>query len=201
MSNESEQTGAINTTKSTYRSYVKYSTDTEGKTIVTKIKAQAEAAAKDKKTNLPVNWAKAEAEGYEQFSENEFVRYSVKTLEGAKLLIPDEEQLIYILQCGLNQIQNAKCAVIMTALKAGTPEPEPEFDQQTIDLRVGTDDEGTNSIGQAPTRKSLSDLDKLRKMLTAMGVPPEKQEAVILAMSDNSSDDEAPEEEAEADTE
>jgi hypothetical protein len=190
-----DQTGAIETVKSTYRAYVTYGTDSESNTIITKIKSQAEASAKSKKTGLAVNWQKAEDEGFEQFSENEFIRYNVKTLAAAQLLVPDEEQFLYIFQCGLNQIQNARCAAIMTARKENTPEPEPEFANQTIDLRIGTDEEGTNSIGQKTIRKSLSDMDKLRKMLTSMGVPPDKQEAMILAMAANGGEDEAEDEE------
>jgi len=44
------------------------------------------------------------------------------------------------------------------------------------------DEEGSYSINEAPTRRTLSDEDKLRKQLTAMGVPADKQEAVLAAM-------------------
>jgi len=187
-----EQAGSISTQKQTYRFYVKTDTDTEGKTTITKKSSVAEtdkkapATLKDGTKNpsagLSDNWAKLEAEGYTLLSENEFIKYSVKTVEAARLLVPDETQFVYIFQSGLNYLQNAKANGIMTALKEGTSEPEPLYNQLVIDLAKGVDEEGSYSINEAPTRRTLSDEDKLRKQLTAMGVPADKQEAVLAAM-------------------
>ena len=183
MANELEQAGAISTEKQTYRSYVKTESDANGKTVIKEIQTKAGAQKIDKDSGLPSNWADLEKDGYTLWNENEFVRYTVKTVEGAQLLVPDETQFIYIFQSGLNYLQNAKANAAMKAEQEGTPEPTPLFNQDTIDLRSGTDENGKYSINEAPTRKSLSDIDKLRKLLSALGVPEDKQEAVIAAMS------------------
>jgi len=187
-----EQAGSISTQKQTYRFYVKTEVDADGKTTIAKKSSVAETdkkspeklkdGSKNPNAGLSDNWAKLEAEGYTLLSENEFIKYSVKTVEAAQLLVPDEAQFVYIFQSGLNYLQNAKANGVMTALKEGTSEPEPLYNQLTIDLRVGVDEEGSYSINEAPSRRSLSDEDKLRKQLTAMGVPADKQEAVLAAM-------------------
>lgn len=175
--------GALTTEKQTYRSYIQTSTDAKGNTVVDKIKSQAEATAKDKDSGIAANWAKLEKEGWTLLSENEFIRYSVKSLEGFTALVPEEAQQVYIIQCGLNYIQNAKANAVMTALKEGAPEPTPLFNQDTIDLRTGVGENGEYSINEAPSRKSLSDVDKLLKMLDAMGVPADKRDAVLAALA------------------
>ena len=181
-----EQAGSISQEKQTYRAYVTYETDAKGNTVLKEIKAQAEADKKDKDSGLSVNWQKLENAGYTLFAENEFVKYSVKTKAGAELLVPDEAQFVYIFQCGLNYIQNAKANAVMTAVKEGTPEPEPEFNQAVIDLRDGVDEDGKYSINETPTRRSTSSLDKFIKqadaLLTAMGVPEDEKAAKIAAM-------------------
>ncbi len=177
-----EQAGSISTQKQTYRFYVKTEVDADGKTTIAKKSSVAETDKKDKATGLSDNWAKLEKDGFTLLSENEFIKYSVKTVEAAQLLVPDEAQFVYIFQSGLNYLQNAKANGVMTALKEGTSEPEPLYNQITVDLRVGVDEEGSYSINEAPSRRSLSDEDKLRKQLTAMGVPADKQEAVLAAM-------------------
>ena len=181
-----EQAGSISQEKQTYRAYAKTETDAKGNTVLSEIKAQAEADKKDKNTGLSVNWQKLEDAGYTLFSENEFVKYTVKSVEAARLLVPEEAQFIYIFQCGLNYIQNAKANAAMTAVKEGTPEPEPEFNQLVIDLRDGVDENGKFSINETPTRRSTSSLDKFIKqadaLLTAMGVPEDEKAAKIAAM-------------------
>jgi hypothetical protein len=192
-SQDNSNSSAITSEKVTYRRYVKLVAGDDGKTTIkeTRILAETDKKAPAKLKNgdpnplagLSVNWATAEEDGLMLFSENEVVSYDVKSFEGAELLVPDEAVRLYIFQVGLSSVQTARANGIMKAVKEGTPEPEPEFNQNTIDLRVGTDDEGSNSINRAPSRRSLSDLDKLIKQLTAMGIPPEKQAAVLAALA------------------
>ena len=184
-----EATGAIETSKQTYRSYAQFGEDKDGKTVITKIKAQAEADKKDK-SGLSVNWAKLEEEKDKEgnklwtlVAENEFVRYTVKTLEGFQMLVPDAAQQTYIIQCGLNYIQNAKANAAMTELVDGAPEPTAKYQGETIDLRTGVGENGEFSINEAPSRKSLSDVDKLVKQLRAMGIADDQIESVLTAMA------------------
>jgi len=184
-------TGALSTEKVTYRAYVQLGTDKDGKTVIEKIKSQAEADKKDPKTGLSVNWQKLEdakdKEGnplWTLFNENEFTRYQLKDIAAFDALVPDKTQQLYITQCGLNYVMNAKANGAMTALEEGKPEPTPLFNQNTIDLRTGVGDAGEYSINEAPSRKSLTDLDKLIKNLVAMGLDtPEKQEPILLALA------------------
>jgi cysteinyl-tRNA synthetase len=175
--------GSVTTEKTTYRTYVKYGTENvkdsvtgevTAKTTITEIQAKAETAKKDKDTGVSANWVKAEKDGFSLLTENEVIRYTVKSKAGIDLLVPDEAQQIYIFQSGLNYLQNSKANAIAVALKENTPEPEPEYSNATIDLR--------EAINEPPSRRSLSEIDKLVKLLTAMGVPANKQAEVIATM-------------------
>jgi predicted Zn-dependent protease len=171
--------GSVTTEKITVRAYaklieetVKNSDDTESiKTTVKEIQAKAETAKKDKDTGVSANWVKAEKDGFSLFNENEFIRYSVKNEAGFALIVPSEEQRIYIIQCGLNYVQNAKTNALAVSLKEGTSEPEPEFNGVEVDLR--------DYINEPPSRRSLSEIEKLVKQLTALGVPAHKQAETI----------------------
>ena len=179
----SEQAGALSTEKVTYRRYVVFGTDPDtGKSVITKERILAQADGVDKATGVPQNWAKAVADGFTQFSENDVLTYNVKSLEGIDLLVPDKAQQLYIFQTGLATVQTARANAFMKSLKEGTAEPTADYDQVELDLRVGVDDEGTYSINKTPSRRGLSNEDKLRKQLTAMGVSEDKQEAVLAAM-------------------
>jgi len=171
--------GAVTTEKITYRAYAKFGEETvknsDGtettKTVIKELQAKAETAKKDKDTGVSANWAKAEKEGFVLFNENEIVRYTVKNETGFALLVPSEEQRVYIIQSGLNYLQNAKANALSVAVKEGTPEPEPEYNGVEIDLR--------DSINEPPSRRSLSEIEKLVKQLTALGVPAHKQAETI----------------------
>ncbi|MDR3392474.1 MAG: hypothetical protein P4L77_12155 [Sulfuriferula sp.] len=181
-------TGAITTEKQTYRTYIQTSSDKDGKTVVDKIKAQAEASAKVTDKNDPLfglatNWAKLEREGWTLLCENEFVRYNIKSVDGFFALVTDKDQQNYIIQCGLNYAMNAKANAAMVALKDGTPEPTPEFDGETIDLRVGVGSEGKYSINEPPSRKSLTDIEKLMKTLGGLNLTQEQKEAMLLQVA------------------
>jgi hypothetical protein len=189
---QSATAGAISTEKVTYRRYVKLEADAEGKTTIKETRILAETdkkvPAKDAHGNpsvnagLSVNWAKAEEDGLTLFSENEAVTYDVKTKDGIEILNPDPAIQLYIYQTGLATIQTARVQAFMKALVENAAEPTPEFNQVTLDLRVGVGDDGEYSFNKAPSKRGLSNEEKLVKQLTAMGVPPERQQAVLAAM-------------------
>ena len=175
------EAGALSSEKVTYRKYVKLGTDKEGKTIVEDQRILAEADSKDAKTGVAVNWQKAENDGFILFSENDVVNYSVKTAAGFELLIPDEEIRMYLINAGLSTIQTARANAYMKAMAEGTAEPMPEYSDATLDLRIGVGEDGEYSINKTPSRRSLSDIEKLVKQLTALGIPREQQKSVLMS--------------------
>ena len=175
------EAGALSSEKVTYRKYVKLGTDKEGKTIVEDQRILAEADSKDTKTGVAVNWQKAENDGFILFSENDVVNYSVKTAAGFELLIPDEEIRMYLINAGLSTIQTARANAYMKAMAEGTAEPMPEYSDATLDLRIGVGEDGEYSINKTPSRRSLSDIEKLVKQLTALGIPREQQKSVLMS--------------------
>jgi hypothetical protein len=180
MTDAIETTGALTTEKFTSRKYVKLGTDDKGNTIVTDTKIQTEAQAKvtdpkSDKIGMAVNWAKLEEAGYTLFSENEFVRYTVKSVEGFQHLIPAEDQQVYIIQAGLNYIQNAKSNKLMDETIEGAPEPTPASNQETIDLR--------ESINEPPTRKLLTDMEKLQKLLSGLNLTAEQKKDLLVSLA------------------
>lgn len=180
----SEQTGAVGSEKTTYRRYVKLGTVTEGDTTKTVIKEQRvaqETAAKDKDSGQPRAWAEAEKEGLVLFNENTATSYTIKALEGFEMLVPDPEQRLYIINTGLNNVQTAKIQSFMKANEENATEPTPSFNQVDLDLRVGIGEDGEYSIQKAPQRRSLSDREKLDRLLTAMGKTEEQKQAILTA--------------------
>jgi hypothetical protein len=175
-----DSTGALTTEKFTSRKYVKLGTDDKGNTVITDTKIQAEAQAKVTDTKSPyvgmaVNWAKLEADGYTLFSENEFVRYTVKSIDGFKHLISTEDQQVYIIQAGLNYIQNAKSNKLMDELVEGATEPTPASNQETIDLR--------EAINEPPSRKSLTDMEKLNRLLAGLNLTAEQKKDLLVSLA------------------
>jgi hypothetical protein len=188
----SEATGSIGTAKQTIRRYVKYDTYPEsagpelaGKTFISEQTILQETAKKDKDTGLSDNWAKAEKEGFTLFSENEVITYQVKSQEGFELLVPDETQRLYLIQVGLDSIQGARSQVFMKANKEGAVEPTPEYNDYTLDLRAGVGEDQEYSFNRAPSRKSLTDEEKLMKMLAATGMSKEAAATFLLSMAEN----------------
>ena len=173
--------GALSSEKITNRRYVKLGTDKEGKTVIEEQRVIAEADSKDKKTGLAVNWQKAEDDGYIQFSQNDAVVYNVKSAEGFELLCPDEEIRMYIINTGLSTIQTARAQAFMKANAENTAEPEPLYNDMTLDLRTGVGEDGEFSINKTPSRRSLSDIEKLIKQLTALGLGPDQMKDVLLS--------------------
>ena len=151
--------GDLTTDKTTYRAYAKY--DEKGE--ITDIVAKAEV--KDQ-----VNWKKLEAEGWNQFNENVMIRYTVKSLVAAQHLIPDEGQLVYIIQTGINYIQNSKANALAVEVKEGT-EKEPAYNQEEIDLREW--------INLPPSKRALTPLEKLERLLASLGLDPAAKAALL----------------------
>lgn len=164
-----EHTGALSTEKITYRGFAKFNEKGE----ITETRAAAEAQAKDAESGVAVNWKKLLDNGWTQLNENDFIRYTVKTVQGFHMLVPSEEQRLYIIQSGLNYIQNAKANAAMVALKEGTT--EPESNAETIDLREG--------INEPPSRRSLSDQQKLEKLLAGLNLSKEQKAALLLSLA------------------
>lgn len=170
--NSTPVTGNLSTEKVTVRTYVKYGADG----LIAEKRTQAQT--KDGK-----NWEQNEKDGFILFNENEVIRYTVKDLEAAQMLIPDEKQLVYILQSGLNYLQNAKanaaCSEIAenTNVKVGdnTVPAEPAYNGEEIDLR--------EAINTPPQRTSQSPLEKLEKLLA--GFDPETR-AMLLKQAAHS---------------
>jgi hypothetical protein len=155
-------TGNLSTEKVTVRTYVKLKEDG---TIADR---RTQAQTKDGK-----NWKELETAGWTQFNENDVVRYTVKDLDAAKTLVPDEAQLIYIFQSGLNYLQNSKTNALCGEVKEGTDTKdvpaEPSYNGEEIDLR--------EAINTPPQRTSLSPMEKLEKLLA--GFAPEVRAALI----------------------
>ncbi len=176
--------GSISTDKSVYRRYVQFGTITEGdstKTIIKEQRIMQEAAAKDKKTGLAQNWQKAEDDGLELFNENEVISYAVNSEDAFTLLVPDAEQRLYIINAGLGNLQTSKAQSFMKAMQENTTEPTPLFDGVTLDVRVGISDDGEYSIQNAPQRRTLTDQQKLEKLLKNMKLSPDQLQAMLLS--------------------
>lgn len=189
-----ENTGAIQSEKKTYRKYVKLTEpDAEGKTSVkefqvlkekdkkepAKIKAADGTEVDNPYAGLSVDWAKAERDGFILFNQNDVETYSVKTWDGAELLVPDDSVRLYVFNTGLASLQTSQANAFMKATVEGDS-TTPEYNDQTLDLRVGIDGEYT--FNKLPSKRGKSELDKLVDLLTAMGVAPDQQGAVIEAM-------------------
>ena len=178
-------TGAVSSDKSTYRQYVKLGTVTEGdttKTVISEKRIMQETAAKAT-SGLSQNWQKAEDDGLVVFNENEVVSYAVNSQEGFELLIPDSEQRLYIINAGLGNLQTSKAQAFMKAMAENTTEPTPQFNQQTLDLRVGIGEDNEYSIQVAPQRRSLTDQQKLEKTLKGLNLSPEALQQLLLSVA------------------
>lgn len=160
-----DTTGALSTEKSTYKAFVKF-TD---KGDVDTINVKAESANQE-------NWKKLTAAGLTEWNTNEFIRYVVHTKAGFDLLVPSEEQQIYIIQAGLNYIQNAKANAIASE-KDETNENNPAHNQETIDLR--------EYINKPPEKRSLTDQQKLERLVKSMGLSADEMQNMFAQLAKN----------------
>lgn len=185
MADTTMDTGALSTEKITYRRYVKFGTDKEGKTVIDEQRILAETAAKDKKTGLSANWQKAEDDGLTLLSSNEFINYAVKSSDGFELLVPDEAQRLYIIGVGLDSVQTARANAFMKANAEGTAEPTPEFNDYTLDLRIGVGDDSEYSINKEPSRRTLTNDQKLEKTIKSLGLSDDAVAAFLVSYAQN----------------
>src|SRR5215469_12827397 len=136
--------GDLISDKVTYRAYVKLNEKGE---IVDKV---AKAETKDQS-----NFKKLESEGWQQFNEVVMVRYTVKSIAAAQLLIPDEGQLVYAIQTGINYIQNSKANALVIESKEDD-ENTPAYNNEEVDLR--------EYINMTPSKRALTPLEKLERL-------------------------------------
>jgi hypothetical protein len=173
--------GSLSSEKKVYRRYVKFATDKDGKTTIDEQRILSESDGKDSKTGLAVNWQNAEDDGFVLFAQNDVVNYTVKDSAGFELLCPDEEIRMYVVNTGLSTIQTARANGYMKAMAENTAEPEPLYNDVTLDLRVGVGEDGEYSINKTPSRRSLSDMEKLIKNLRALGLSDDSMKDVLMA--------------------
>jgi hypothetical protein len=197
------EVSAISQQKQTARQYVELgsTTNSDGNTTSV-IKSRSILVESEKKepeklkdgtpnplSGVAVNWANAERAGLTQFSENEFVTYDINSLEGFTLLYPDPKQQLYVIQKGHSAFQTQLIQAATKALKEDTAEPTPELDGQTVDLRVGTDEAGTFSLNNLPSKQKVSTLDKFIKqanaLLDSLGIPEDGRPALIAGIVAN----------------
>ena len=175
--------GSITTEKRVYRKYVKYGIDKEsGKSVITETSVMAESDSKAK-SGLATNWQNAEDAGFILFSENDVITYSVKNEAAFAELVPSPEQRMYIIAAGLSTIQTARANAFMKPLKENTPEPEPEYNQVELDLRTGIGEDEEYSLNKAPSRKTTSPLEKIKKIMAALNLSPEDQAEMLLSLA------------------
>jgi hypothetical protein len=200
-----EVVGAVTQQKTTYRKYVSWKTTDDGQGNITRnISGFSVVSESDKKepdkikvtdkstgvvtevpnpyAGQPVSFANAEREELELFSENDVILYDVKSFEGAEFLIPDPAIRLYIFRRGLSTFQTALANGLMKSYAEGTTDT-PEFNGITVDLRVGTDEEGTYSINKAPARRAMTLDDKLYKVLIAAGKTDAEARALIAVIN------------------
>lgn len=161
--NHHAHSGSVNTEKIVYKGYAKL--DEKGQ--VDKVQAKAESANQ-------ASWKAMETEAkkkeWSEFNQNEFLRYSIKDEAGFHVLVPDAAQRTYIIQSGLNYIQNAKINGYMVDVHEDGI--TPKYNQETIDLR--------EAINTPPERRSLTDMEKLERLLAQMNVDPATKEAMLI---------------------
>lgn len=152
------ENGDISTERITTRGYVKL--DAAG--LVEKIYARAEI--KDHS-----NWAKLESEGFTKFNENIFTRYVLKSEDAFKLLVPDAQRRLEIIQDGVNYVQNSRMNALSIEIKDGTGEnqipAEPSYNDEEIDLK--------SYINVAKVSKRLSPDEQLERTLKNTGLSDE----------------------------
>jgi len=160
VGNGQQESGSLIQEKVTYRTYVKLNDKGE----IEEKNSKQEASAKNK-DGLAKNWEKLEEKGYTVWNENEFLKYTVNSVAGFNELVPDEEQRVYIIQAGLNYVQNAKANVKMTETVEGD-DNTPAYNGRTIDLK--------DEINKEPSKRSLTDLQKVERTLKGMNLSAEE---------------------------
>ncbi|HEY4799520.1 MAG TPA: hypothetical protein VII99_10630 [Bacteroidia bacterium] len=162
--NGQDSSGALSQEKVTYRGYAKL----DDKGIITDFQAKQESAKN-------AAWEKLEKGGYTLLNTVEFIKYTVNSDEGFKLLITDETQRLYIVQAGLNYLQNSKANGYMAERQEGAGnENNPAYNDQTIDLR--------EAINEPPSKRALTDQQKLERLVKQMGLSPDQMSLMFAEL-------------------
>lgn len=166
QSNNSEASGNFATEKVTYRSYVKLNDKGE----IDSINAKAEAANQ-------ASWKKLEASGATLWNTNEFIRYIVHSDDGFKMIVPDEAQRLYIIQAGLNYVQNSKANAYMVEPTGaeGADASSPKYNNETIDLK--------DAINDPPSKRALTDQQKLERLVKSMGLSGDEMQTMFAELA------------------
>jgi len=154
--NGQDNSGSLTQEKVTYRGYAKL----DEKGVITDFNSKQESVKN-------ASWEKLEKSGYTLLNQNEFIKYTVNSDDGFKLLVPDEAQRLYIVQAGLNYVQNSKANTFMSERQEGAGnENNPAYNEQVIDLR--------DAINEPPSKRALTDQQKLERLVKQMGLSPEQ---------------------------
>jgi hypothetical protein len=203
---EETVTSSIQQESVIYRRYVKYGqVDSDGqgtmKTVIVKSSILAETEKKEPATikvkdeagnskevpnpyaGLPSVWAEAERDGFELFSENKAIIYSAKSLEALELLSPDPAIRLYIYQTGLSSIQTARANAFAKALDENAASPTPLYNGETLDLQSGIGEDGEFSFNKQPSKRGLTDEDKMVKLLKAQGKTDAQIQAILAIIN------------------
>lgn len=161
---DATSTGAITTEKRTSRKYVKMNKETGE---VTSVKIDGEVANQ-------TTWKAREEAGYVQVSENDFIYYKLTDDAAFSTLVPDAAQRLYVINAGLQYIQNGKISRLMKATNTEKAPLDPKYNGQTIDL--------ASYINEEPQRRTLTDIEKIKRLLDSLGIPEAQQAAALAAM-------------------
>jgi hypothetical protein len=173
----------ITTSPATYRTYGAFDADGKARGVKKTKKKDADGQEFEEvayeglpsvlaETATKKNWDEAEKRGATVLTENAYKFYSLSDLAGFDTLIPSAEQRLYIIQRGMDVIQNAAVAAFQTELEEKNSKDDPDVyshNGETIDLRGSLN---------TPRRKNLSDEEKFMK---AVGSLPQEKVLAMLA--------------------
>lgn len=139
-------------------------------------------------TNTRDNWTKQETNGATVLTENQLVRYTLNNIAGFFDLIPDEKQQLYVMQRGIDTLQNAAAASIMQELEKKTldengterdrTKDDPDefvYNGDTVDLRP--------YINTPPQKGKLTVEEKFNRAIEDLSVlDPAKAMAALEAL-------------------
>jgi hypothetical protein len=175
----------ITTSPVTYRNYGAFDADGKAKGVKKTKKKDAEGKEFEEvvfeglpsvlsETATKKNWDEAEKRGAILLTENEYKFYSLSDLSAFESLIPSAEQRLYVIQRGMDVIQNAAVAAFQTKLEEKNSKDDPDvyvYNGDTVDLR--------EALNTPPQRKNLSDEEKFMKAVGS--IPQEKLLAMLAA--------------------
>lgn len=157
-----DSTGAISTEKVTYQGWAKFNDKSE------RIDYNAKGITNNTKSEEEKNKKMAES-GWTEFNKNDVIKYNVSTEEGFHTLVASPEQRVYIINSGLNYLQNSKTNAAMASVN---DDGTPEYNDTEIDLR--------EAINEPPSKRSLTPQQKMERQLDALNLS-EDEVATLLA--------------------